>query len=395
MGDPYVQDRRLFALDSARGMAMLLVCIAHFVDIFHFRHLLLEGPTESWIVDTLTLACRAASPMFVLISGVLLGYQAEVKGAHFAAFRMHVLDRALFLVTIGHVLIALSFAALWGLGPAMSQAYITDTVAFCVMIGVFVVPAIGRRIRFLLGGCLSIGSWILWLYWNPEDPLYQVIRSVLCGPTQDLVVAQFPLLPWLGVYMAGSGVGAWLKDLPVQGLRPVSRRLLNVSLGMIATAIVLKAGIVLLSLFGGVALDPGWRPYLSLYQKYPPGLVYLLVYGGAAFLLLGVLFAQTEQSWIRGGMRAVEPIGRNALPIFIVQFFLYYTCIYLLSATVTRMPLAMAGGLLLLSLWGIWGVARLCQRYNISRFLTTGLPRLLSRRDNRRNIIRHAAWRSA
>lgn len=366
--------QRLFALDAARGIAMLLVCVSHFLDIYALGDI----SSSSTFAGALILVCRAATPTIVLISGVLLGYQVEARGDQFAAFRTHLLDRALFLLTIGHILIGISFAARFSLSRAMTQGYITDTLAFCVMIGVFMVPGTRPRYRLLGGICLYLGSWCAWQFWNPEDPLLQLIKSSAVGPMSDgRMVFLFPLLPWLGVYVVGSAVGGWLKRVSSKGMRLVSQRLLRISLVMIACALAIKAGFILLTYAGVVPLESGWYQYVSPYQKYPPGPLYLLLFGGTALFLLSVLFSQTLPRWMRTCMSFVEPIGRNALPVFIVQFFLYYTVLYLFATRVAVITPVVATVVLPLSLIGVWIFARVCQDYKVSRFLTVGVPLLV------------------
>src|SRR5262245_48181455 len=92
---------RLSSLDAARGMAMLLVCLAHYLDVYLYSARVV--PLEVWVIDLAILVCRSAAPTFVLVSGVLLGYQLVTRGGRFNVFRTHLLDRALFLALIGHV----------------------------------------------------------------------------------------------------------------------------------------------------------------------------------------------------------------------------------------------------------------------------------------------------
>ena len=384
--------QRLFALDAARGIAMLLVCVSHFLDIY----VLGDIASESAFVGAIHLVCRTATPTFVLVSGILLGYQIEARGSQFAAFRTHLLDRALFVVTVGHILISLSLAARRSsFASAMAQGHITDTIALCVMIGIFLVPTIGTRLRLVVGLCLTIGSWFAWQFWNPEDPLLQFIKSVALGPLSNgRMVFLFPLFPWLGVYIAGSAVGGWLSSASSQGMWLVSRRLLRISLAMVTTALAIKASFILRTYIGGGALETGWYQYLSPHQKYPPGLFFILLFGGTALLLLSVLFSGAQLSWMRACLSFAETIGRNTFPIFAAQFFLYYTLLYLFVTRVAVITPVVAMVLLPLSLIGVWAFAKVCQQYKVSRFLTVG-GRLLMSEPTKRSETVHQKHRSA
>ena len=381
---PPLTSQRLIALDAARGIAMLLVCVSHFLDVYLLRDI----SSDRAFVENIILVCRVATPTFILISGVLLGYQIEARGAQFAAFRTHLLDRALFLLTVGHILISLSKAARLGPALAMAQGQITDTLAFCMMIGAYFVPTISNRLRLVVGLCLYIGSWVAWQFWNPEDPLLQLFKSVAVGPISDGFKAfPFPLFPWLGLYVAGSGVGGWLKHASSQGMWLVSRGLLGISLAMITAGLAIKAGLILRTYIGGVPIEDVWYQYVSPYQKYPPGPLFLLLFGGTALLLLSVLFSQAQPSWMRTCVSFVEPIGRNAFPIFVVQFFLYYTLFYLFATRVTVIAPVVAMVLLPLSLIGVWAFARVCRHYKVSRFLTVGVPFLLAQLTKRSETV--------
>jgi uncharacterized membrane protein len=366
---------RLFELDAARGFAMLLVCLAHFLDIYVMG----DVASHSAFIDVLMLVCRAAAPTFVLISGILLGYQAEVRGAQFERFRLQLLDRALFLVTVGHLAISWSFAARFGFGRALAFGQITDTLAFCMLVGVYLVPAMNRRLRLLSGVCLAVGSCLLWPVWHPTDPLLQVIKNIFVGPVSgDPMVFLFPLLPWLGVYLAGTAAGGWLKDASRDAGMLVIRRFQAVSLVIIIGVLAIKAGFVARTYLG--APESAWSGYFSIYQKYPPGLLYLALYGGAGLLMISTLFSMSASPWIRSGMALAEPIGRNALPTFIVQFMVYYTGFYMVVTRGDGVTPSAAAVIWLISIMMLWGFAKTCEQYKISRFITVGLFSLIPAR---------------
>lgn len=369
---------RLTSLDAARGLAMLLVCVAHFLDIFFYAPKM--TPPDAWWVDLVMMVCRSAAPTFFVVSGVLLGYQAEIRGAQFGVFRLHLFDRALFLATIGHLLIALSMTARVGFARAVTTAYVTDTLAFCVIIGALLASAMGWRLRLLLGIGLSMGNWLAWVFWVPEEPFWQIFKNAAVGPTSpDQIFWWFPLAPWLGVYLAGSAFGSGLAKNDADGLRPFRRRFIAVALAMVAAAVGVKAASMLWASLSGAPLPLWIYQEVSPFQKYPPGPFYVLFYGGIALLLLKVLRTGNQPSWFRQCVSLMEPIGRSALPVFVALYFVYYTVLYvLISGEDVAHASAVAAVFLPLSLVSLWGFAMLCQRYRVSRYLTTGLPRIMS-----------------
>lgn len=52
------------ALDATRGIAMLLVCTAHFIDVYYGT-----GPRDNWLLNDLSIVSKIATPSFVLVSG--------------------------------------------------------------------------------------------------------------------------------------------------------------------------------------------------------------------------------------------------------------------------------------------------------------------------------------
>lgn len=352
---------------------MLLVCTSHFLAVYLYSSA--EMPVFGAVLQLLVLFCMCATPTFMLVSGAMLGFQADSRGGQFTVFRIRLLDRALFLISIGHILVWLALVTKFGPGGALTQGYITDTVAFCVTAGVFLIPGTRPRYRLFAGICLYFASWCAWQVWNPEDPLFQTIKTVMLGATADGTGLDFsfPLLPWFGIYLAGSSVGGWLQRVGPQRMGRVSRRLLKFALLMFTAVFVIKASVMLRTYLGGGALDLDWYRYINPAQKHPPGPFYVLSFAGIAFLLLSGIFYQPQPFWVRSCRRFLEPIGTNALPVFILQYFLYWTLFHLLVSNVSVIPPAVAMVLLLLSLLVVWAFAAMCQRYKVARFLTMGI----------------------
>ena len=90
--------RRLQFIDASRGLAMLFVFVSHFA--YGFFDAELGGARE-----TLTAMGMVASPAFVILSGLMLGFVYRSAPSRFGDLRRKFIDRGLFLLTIGHVLI--------------------------------------------------------------------------------------------------------------------------------------------------------------------------------------------------------------------------------------------------------------------------------------------------
>src|SRR4030095_264888 len=130
---------RLQAIDATRGIAMLFVCTSHFGWAYLGRL-----PGHEFEGALLEYVALIASPTFVTISGLLLVFLAKPRPHDSAALRAKLVDRGLFMLTIGHGLIALAHAPMaGGIGPALEWGFITDVIAVGLLIG----PALIEHVR--------------------------------------------------------------------------------------------------------------------------------------------------------------------------------------------------------------------------------------------------------
>ena len=87
-----------------------------FVLLSHFSSAYFKGQPDRFWPALLYRIGMIASPTFTIVSGMLLGYLFSTTGSRFADIRTKLIDRSLFLLTVGHVLIAGAFwtqSALW------------------------------------------------------------------------------------------------------------------------------------------------------------------------------------------------------------------------------------------------------------------------------------------
>jgi len=70
--------RRLTAIDAARGLAMIFVCLSHFGETY------LDGVRGGAAGALLDALGRVATPSFMLISGALIGFRHAADPQSFA-----------------------------------------------------------------------------------------------------------------------------------------------------------------------------------------------------------------------------------------------------------------------------------------------------------------------
>jgi uncharacterized membrane protein len=364
---------RLTTLDVARGTAILMICTLHFVDVYSHPHL--NGSPHPLSVTILNAIGRVSTPAFFLVSGMVLGYLSEIESDRFERIRLHLLDRALFLLTAGHLLIALTWATRIGFLNSLGLGYVTDTVAVCVIGSALLFRYIRSILsRLVVGSIVYLIAWASWTFWHPNGPVLLTLRGILLGPDENgHVIFYDPILPWLGVYLIGSCVGSWLSRFEPANFHLAGRKILAYS--AVVFAIAISANVIILALqFFGVAQIP--HHVLALGKKYPPGPSYIMLFGSSALLLVGgilILLRANHTSMLR---RLTECIGRNSFPIFVVQFFFYYTALFLIETQFYWPTPLMAFVFYLTSLWCLVWFSRVFDRLKINQYLTVGLPAL-------------------
>jgi amino acid adenylation domain-containing protein len=324
---------RLGAVDAARGTAMLLVFLAHFADAY-------LAPAGDRTLLFLARFTMLASPTFMVVSGMMLGLLHATQGERFPAIRDRLTGRALFLLLVGHPLVALAFLGVDA--DVRHLVLITDAIAVSLLVGTRLVTRMGARQRLLLGALLFMASWVAALASHPPvGSTLHVLQATFLGTREPLPRTwNFPLVPWLGVYLAGSALGQRLGESVRAGDRAGGMALVRrvgawcLAAGLLGAALrtllrVTQLGDSTAWLGGAVALTTPW-------QKYPPGPTYLLFYAGCGLLLLVGLDA-AEARGLLGRYRAwAERMGRHSLFTFLLQFVLYFGLLAPLGLPFTR-----------------------------------------------------------
>ena len=353
---------RVRALDITRGFAMLFVCLSHFAEVYFWRNRL--------STDLIFRVTKFASPTFILVSGILLGYFYVTRRSSFAKIRENFIMRGLFLLSIGRLIILMAHIPhAGGLDQALHWGFITDTIGLFLIVGPCFVEHLGRVGRVIVATCLIVGSWTALATVSPSNAWLKWIVEMLIGPTGHSTrwyADNFPVLPWLGLYLLGTVVGEslflrkkhasnWSRNLAlVGGMGLVSSMVLYIVTG---TAFV-QASIA-------STLHHSGHYLLSPFSKLPPSPGFLIFYGSIGLLILAG-FLWIEHSGIGGWyVRNLEIIGRNSLFVFVLQYFVYFTLLHEFHPGYTVLwPL-----IFLLSLLIIWVGAMVWDKRGWNRYL--------------------------
>lgn len=349
---------------------MLLVFLSHFVDAYFQAH-----PARTYPFRTIT---RVASPAFVWISGITLeGLYA--RGAKWAQrTRDRLIDRALFLVLVGHPLIAGAYVIRnGGWHDALRIMFITDTLALCLWVGAVWVPRLGVWQRVMLGSGLILTSWGLTVFWNPRLGGWPWrIKDTLVGDCRDHWTAyNFPPVPWLGLFLIATAAGAWFVAARTAGRwRRIRWAAAAVGLVGVLTAQALeKAGRYAAATRATVLHDA--LAFLTSTEKRPPAPAYFLRYGGLALVLFALVLAAYETNGGRRTFRWMALIGRSSATAFVVQYYVYFVLVVVLprpSEPWAALYFASTVALIWAFLW-TW------ERLGGNRLVTVGYPALVGR----------------
>ena len=381
---PYASSR-VASIDAARGAAMLFVCLAHFTNAYFF----LNGRGDIGV--DLVVIGMLASPTFVTVSGLVAGFLAVTHATSFGRLRRKLIDRGLFLLLVGHFVLALS-GLVTGAGflHAYRVDYITDAIGFAILFGPWLIVALPWRSRLLLATAMFTLDWCAVLFWVPGDGVAMLAKRYLVGivnPGQwESTAGGFAAIPWFAVYIVGTVIGERVGAY-YEARNQKAAHLLLAKIGIVGVGCTLgvKIGLVFLKrtvpLFAD--LHPTLTHLLSFYQKFPPGPVYLCFFGGAGMLLVAGM--------LEAGLRGMQPfmfnqlrqIGLASFFVYIVQFYIYVVQLHALRLPYTPFwPLIFFFSIVLLAV-----VANAWNSIEGNRFLTVGIGPLLERIKHRRRTI--------
>jgi uncharacterized membrane protein len=327
MTDRPTAAQRLRGIDAARGAAMFFVCLSHFALCFFA-----VGEAEStrfvlWLVG------MVASPTFMIISGTVTGLAHQTRPDSFARFARLLAGRGIFLLTVGHVLILLAIIPQTNnLERALGRGFITDAIGVCILIGPWLVLRTSVATRLAFATVLLALTWILALLWTPGTAPASVVRYLLVGPWSREMTHNFPLLPWVAVYLGGTAVGSMLGRLAAQQ-RTAAFAVVLARCGVVAVVlgVGLKLGYWAARDIGWVqARVDGWYLLTQPIQKIPPAPAYIAFYGGVGLLITAFLLAAEKRHRLVYLTEQLSVLGRNSLFVFLLQFYVYYVIIFLL-----------------------------------------------------------------
>ncbi|WP_338847177.1 heparan-alpha-glucosaminide N-acetyltransferase domain-containing protein [Massilia sp. W12] len=275
---------RLAAPDLLRGLVIMLMALDHVRDFFvhlNFNPTDLSATSPAWFLTRwITHLC---APAFVLLAGLAAWLRMQRVGA--AAQSRYLLQRGALLILLEVSWINFSwqfefglivFQVIWALGVAM--------------LALGLALWLPRAALIALAALLILPHNLLDAWHSESAPLWLKIWHQSGGAKIAGLKLYFlyPLMPWIGLMLAGFAIGPLCRAAPMQR----SRHWLHIGLMLLLAFVLLRSG----NWYG----DPHpWRVHsngavyslLSFINvhKYPPSLQYLCLFVGLAMLLLAAL----------------------------------------------------------------------------------------------------------
>jgi len=315
--------KRITSIDTTRGLVMVIMALDHVRDFMHTKAIS-QDPTNLLTTNTLLFFTRwvthLCAPTFVFLSGISV-YLSFRRSNNIGEIRKYLITRGIWLMVLEFTVI--NFALWFDIHFRLELMEVISAIGM----GFIVVSLLLRLPSRIIG---AIGLVIIFSHDSLQainvsaNPAVKFLISVLFRPSLTQLTPDFafftayPVVPWLGIMLAGYGFGE-LFELPAEKRK----------------RIFLRTGIFVIFLFIAIRYiniygDPSkwniqkssWYTFLSFINvsKYPPSLLFTLLFLG---IMLLILFLSEK---IKNGLSEVLSVyGRVPLFYFIIHLYLIHS----------------------------------------------------------------------
>jgi uncharacterized membrane protein len=273
---------RLDAIDSLRGLVIVLMVLDHVRDFLHAPALVFS-PTDLTQTTPLLFMTRwvthLCAPTFVFLSGVSI-FMQRCNGKGPNELGKFLLTRGLWLIFLEFTIIGFGF----NMGPPLAFMQVIWAIGASMVLMAAVV-------RLPVNAVLALGAFIMIFHpiysaaIKPAEASAWWFMTMQPGPTLFMRgFVPYPLIPWFGIMCLGYGLGFIFRQPGEQRRRSV-----------LALALSLLAAFIALRGINGYGDPAPWAMQSNLIMtvlsfinvsKYPPSLMYVLVTLGTSMLLL-------------------------------------------------------------------------------------------------------------
>lgn len=314
--------QRLASIDLMRGIVMIIMALDHTRDFFHVDAQFFS-PTDLSKTTPILFFTRwithFCAPTFVFLSGISAGLALQRKSKKELSWFL--LTRGFWLVILEVTVIRFGFAFNLYYDVTFFEVIYTLGASMMVLALLVYLP---QKVVFGSGLLLIVGHDALNLIQlAPQDSGY-AIWTMLQQPgfiqidESNGIFVSYPLIPWLGIMLAGYGAAALYTNVSTNQRKKV---LLYTGLTAIALFVVVRFANVHGPLDSWSVQKNAWFTFLSFINctKYPVTLLFTLMMLGPVLIILSV--TEKAQGWL---IEKVIVFGRVPLFYFIVHFYVLH-----------------------------------------------------------------------
>ncbi len=320
--------KRVETIDFTRGLVMIIMALDHVRDLMHTTSLS-QNPVDLttttagiFLTRWITHLC---APTFVFLSGTS-AFISLKNNTDISAGRKFLVRRGLWLILLEFTLI--NFALWADIHFRILVFQVIAAIGAGLIIISFLLKLSSRTIG-IIGLVIIFGHNLLGNVTFKENPVLKVIWSFLFRLDVLTVTPNFtfailyPIIPWLGIMLAGYGCGQLflLED------KQRKKTLFFIGICLLAFFTILR-----LSNFYG---DPSpWSvqknpvfTFLSFINisKYPPSLLYSVITLGFAFLFLALADGVKN-----GFTRFISVYGKVPLFYYLLHWYLIHSLMFIM-----------------------------------------------------------------
>ncbi len=314
-------NKRIYSIDVARGLVMIIMALDHTRDLMH-TDALTQNPLNLTTTTPILFFTRwithLCAPSFVFLSGTSAWLSARRRGTP-REHRRWLFSRGIFLVLLEITLV--NFGVWYDIHFQTVLIQVIAAIGFSFIILAILYNLSARTLGFI-GLAIIFLHGLLRLLPMASGGALQFAGALLFGGGLIklggvALVIGYPILPWLGILLAGFACGS-LFTLPDEVRK---RRLLHIGLAALGLFVLLRAA----NIYG----DPskwsvqknGVFTFLSFMNvsKYPPSLLYGLVMLGILFLFLS--FMEGKEN---GFTRVVSVYGKVPMFYYLIHWHIIH-----------------------------------------------------------------------
>ena len=320
--------KRISSIDITRGLVMVIMALDHVRDFMHSTSMS-QSPTDLQTTTASLFMTRwvthLCAPTFVFLSGVS-AYILFKRNNNLSASRSFLLKRGIWLVILEFTFV--NFALWFDIHFRLMIMEVISAIglSFIVLSLMLKLPS---RIIGIIGLLIIFFHSLLQGIIIPSNPASIFFSSVLFRPfllkiTPELsFYTAYPLVPWLGIMLAGFASGEFF-NFPAERR---SKIFLRIGLAALLLFIILR--------FINVYGDPSrWSVQKSSLftllsfintTKYPPSLLFTLLFLGITFIILFI----SEKASNRF-TEILMVYGKVPLFYFIIHLFIIHSLMFVM-----------------------------------------------------------------